>query len=115
MAANTLSWFPSSFAGNNVKQAIQQGVVQLLEWDVSLSLPPATETKADWQEFAEVLKTAMAQYEMPRMFQVQAMNNYFSGNKLLLDCLAIAIATVTDRDAIRNSLFLPPEESASGG
>ncbi len=113
MAANTLSWFPSSFAGNNVKQAIQQGVVQLLEWDISLSLPPATETKADWQAFAEVLKTAMAQYEMHRMFQVQAMNNYFSGNKLLLDCLAIA--TVTDREAIRNSLFLPPQESASGG
>jgi len=40
--------------------------------------------------------------------QTQLLSNYFDANKLLLDCLKLA--TISDREAIKNSLFLPPNQ-----
>lgn len=77
---------------------------------LNLTLPDSPPSPTAWNTLRNTLDTLLEENNFPKMFQrqdeVDALIAYFEGNKLLLDCLAIA--TVTDRAAIRNRLFLPP-------
>lgn len=104
---------------NDLYDVIKKSAEQCQKWGMplNLKLPVSSPLATEWDALHATLDATLEQNNFPKMFQTggadEALDAYFAGNKLLLDCLAIA--TVTDREAIRNSLFLPPEESASGG
>jgi hypothetical protein len=77
-------------------------------------IPHKSAAQNDWKLFAEQLTSILqTQRNIGKQWsftyqQNELMAKYFSANSLLLDCLKLA--TVSDREAIKNSLFLPPLE-----
>lgn len=74
--------------------------------------PTANASQEEWTAFAEQLRQIMIEHSNIghdwnlTLEQIQTLNNYLRANQLLLQCLEVAY--VTNREAIKDRLLLPP-------
>jgi NACHT domain len=90
---------------------------QLSEEDIAYELQKLTKFDKDFDEekhnlAVEILDNALRSRGIKsdldfNIEQIQKLNNYFTANKLLLECLSLAV--VSDRQAIEDKMFLPVE------
>jgi len=83
--------------------------------DLMLIFPNKNASITEWNDFYEVLRNILQtqrniahEWQLTRK-QFEDLEGYIYANSLLLDCLKLA--TVSDREAIKNSLFLPPNQA----
>jgi len=82
--------------------------------DIKNKIPHQDADNIKWAKFTDYLiKVIQRKHNIfKRRYFTRAeqrlLVHYFSANSLLLDCLKLA--TVSDREAIKNSLFLPPNQ-----
>jgi hypothetical protein len=96
---------------NKIRESGIESLAVLLT-ELQNKIPHKTANQNDWVLFSEQLATVLnTQRNIARQWyfteqQIKLLGDYFSANSLLLDCLKLA--TVSNREAIKNSLFLPP-------
>lgn len=80
-----------------------------------IPLPEAK--RQDWKKYADFLFTSLLkQRDLGSEWNLNSktntkLNDYFYANELLVQCLKVA--AVSDRQAVLNSLLLPPAQPAS--
>jgi len=90
------------------------GRILFLLTNLKEKIPVETATQNEWQYFTKQFKFFLQnelhinnEWNFTRE-EFELLTDYFSANKLLLDCLKLS--TVSNREAIKNSLFLPPNQ-----
>lgn len=76
-----------------------------------LRVPGSTARVSTWQKFADQLWALLQQRDLVHEWQfgeeqMKRLDDYFAANRLLVDCLKVAV--VAERQAILHSLLLPP-------
>jgi len=105
-----------NFFEDSIQQINKWGFTELAQQLIKLMplFPSNNASRKQWHDFSIRLRHILqSQCDMGNQWsftdtQMCLLFNYFDTNKLLLDCLKLA--TVSDREAIKNSLFLPPNQ-----
>jgi hypothetical protein len=96
------------------------GLKELAKELAALSIPTANFTIAEWKEFADKLKDLMIKHRdighdlnLGKKQKVR-LANYFKANRLLQDCLELAVISPEEKKAMLDSLYLPPVLAGEG-
>jgi hypothetical protein len=93
---------------------------ELEEKLTALALPTDKATTAEWHEFAGKLRALMIKFRdighewNLTETQEARLAAYLNATRLLRDCLALAFMKPDEREAIVNSLYLPPAQAEGG-
>ncbi|MDQ3256958.1 MAG: hypothetical protein M3R15_24215, partial [Acidobacteriota bacterium] len=96
--------------------ARELGLNELVKELDALSLPTDKVTAAEWQEFANKLRTLMIKHRdighewNLTEIQEERLADYLNATYLLRDCLELAFMPPDEKRATLNSLYLPPAE-----
>ncbi len=110
----TMQQFPNLVQGIAVL-AHKAGLVSLMQALEAQPIPLPTAGTQDWQHYADLLlvmlrdQRGLGQEWNFSAHDEEKLNYYFYFNELLVQCLKVA--AVTDRQAVLNSLLLPPPAS----
>jgi hypothetical protein len=81
------------------------------------NIPIKESEQSNWQLFSNIIARLLEpQRNIGKEWsftieQIKLLSNYFSANALFFECLELA--TVSDREVIKNNLFLPPTNIAN--
>ncbi len=93
--------------------AQEGGHTSLAQKLLELALPTPNSSGLDWQQYADAIFAILrTERDLGHDWnfsdkEIDTLNDYFYANELLVQCLQVA--TVSDRQAVLNSLLLPPE------
>src|ERR1041384_75140 len=86
----------------------------------ALSHPTGKDASAEWQEFANKLQALMIKHRdighewNLTEIQEERLIDYLNANVLLQDCLELAFMPPEEKQAMLNSLYLPPAQAVEG-
>ncbi|HEY0174119.1 MAG TPA: NACHT domain-containing protein [Pyrinomonadaceae bacterium] len=93
------------------------GLTDLVKDLDSLTIPINTAFRSDWQRYAEKLRVISIKHRDVResweltASQRTQLNDYLNAGRLMTDCLKLAFMPPEEKEAMLNSLYLPPGQA----